>query len=123
MYFIILVLVVFFFIIFSSHILYIFSFFKSFRFLYFTYVIVLGFSFFILYHLTTMFILIKFSILKDEKIHISKYWPKVIQDYLLNLKQISQFKSLSLFLDLHIKTVLYLLFFLIIYLFVIFIFV
>lgn len=123
MYFIILVLVVFFLIIFSSHILYIFSFFKSFRFLYFTYVIVLGFSFFILYHLTTMFILIKFSILKDEKIHISKYWPKVIQDYLLNLKQISQFKSLSLFLDLHIKTVLYLLFFLIIYLFVIFIFV
>ena len=50
-----------------------------------------------------MFILIKYSLLKDNQIIIPKFLPKKIQNYLIELKEISQFSSLNYFLDLHIK--------------------
>ena len=78
----------------------------------------------LLYYSVTLFLLNKFSQSPelDANTVIPKYLPKYIKNYLLNLIEISKFKSLNLFLDLYIKTIFAYLFILFVFLLIIFTF-
>ena len=91
---------------------------KSFRVLWLKYGIACVLGAYILYQFTTISLLIQYSVIKDEEIHISKYLPKVIQKYLFELKEISKFKILNQFLAMHLRMGLFVLVFLILVLFI-----
>lgn len=74
-------------------------------------------SLIILFHLINIYILINFASIPNEKIKIPQYLPKFIKNYLLELKEISKYSMLNLFLRPHILTALHLFVLLILFLF------
>lgn len=61
-------------------------------------------SLLILYNLITLFFLIKFSQMENTDIIIPRYVPNFIRTYLLEIIEISKFKSLSYFIDMYVRS-------------------
>lgn len=71
------------------------------------YILILFLSFSIMYYLFKLHILIKYHEMDYNKIEVPEYLPKFIQNILFELKDISKFNSYNLFLNLYLKSVVY----------------
>ena len=72
----------------------------------------------ILYNLISLLILIKFSNLDDKTIIIPQFLPNFILNYLIDLKRISKYDSINIFIQMYVTTTIFLFILLLLFLFV-----
>ena len=72
----------------------------------------------ILYNLISLLILIKFSNLEDKTIIIPQFLPNFISNYLIDLKRISKYDSINIFIQMYVTTTIFLFILLLLFLFV-----
>ncbi len=72
----------------------------------------------ILYNLISLLILILYSLMEDKSIIIPQFLPNFISNYLIELKRISKYDSINIFIHLYVIYTIFLFILLLMFLFI-----